>query len=391
MALFPVSSFCQGVAQSQVINELIRPGACFPDEYLPPLSGRRVAVTGNQTSRLGNRLLVDTLLSLGVNIVKVFGPEHGFRGNAADGSLIGNTIDSATGIPVVSLYGQHRKPLPEDMTGIDIMVFDIQDVGCRFYTYISTLTYVMESCAQAQIPLLILDRPNPNGYYVDGPVLKPEFSSFVGLHPVPVVYGMTLGEYAMMVNGEGWLGNGLKCDLRVIPCRGYTHESRYELPVKPSPNLPNQKSIILYPSLCLFEGTVVSVGRGTEFPFQVIGHPGYYIGSFIFRPVSIPGISENPPFRDQQCLGINLVSAAERVSGKRQLELFWILNFYKTLNLGEAFFNANFDKLAGNSELREQITAGISEEKIRESWKTDLSNFLRIRSKYLLYPDFKSR
>jgi uncharacterized protein YbbC (DUF1343 family) len=362
-------------------------GASRMHEYVGVISGKRVGIVGNQTSMVGPTHLVDTLLAQKINVVKVFGPEHGFRGLASDGALIENDKDPATGIPVISLYGDHRKPTAEDLKGIDVMLFDIQDVGARFYTYISTLTYVMEACAENKVPLIILDRPNPNGYYIDGPVLDSAFTSFVGLHPVPIVYGMTIGEYAQMVNGEHWLKNGVKCDLRVVVCRNYTHETRYQLPIKPSPNLPNMYSVYLYPSLCLFEGTVVSVGRGTEHPFEVIGHPDYETGSFAFIPKSIKGVSEKPLYMGKQCYGLYLSEYAMHIMQAGQINLDWILEMYNSLNLKEEFFNPYFDKLAGNSELRLQIMQGMDASAIRQSWQKDLLKFKKTRNKYLLYPD----
>ncbi len=379
----------EGHTQSEYFQKEILPAAYSITEYLPQILGKRVAIVGNNTSMIGKKHLVDTLLSLHVNIVKIFGPEHGFRGNAADGTTIANVTDANTGIPVISLYGNHKKPTDDELRDVDMMVFDIQDVGTRFYTYISTLTYVMQACAEKNIPLIVLDRPNPNGYYIDGPVLKPEYSSFVGLHPVPIVYGMTIGEYALMVNGERWLENGLKCNLKVIPCAGYTHDSRYQLPIKPSPNLPDMKSVYLYPSLCLFEGTVVSVGRGTDFPFQVIGHPSYQLGTFSFTPRIIIGVSENPPYKGQKCKGLNLAGNAGLIREKGHIDLLWFTKMYHSLNLNDKFFNSFFDKLAGTDQLRKQVMMGLNEDQIRNSWQEDLKKFKRVRSRYLLYPDFQ--
>jgi len=362
-------------------------GANRMNEYLHILTGKRVAIVGNHTSLVNGRHLVDTLLSRNIDVVKIFGPEHGSRGNASDGAGVENAIDPSTNIPVISLYGKNRKPSAEDMQGIDIMLFDIQDVGCRFYTYISTLAYVMEACAETGIPLVLLDRPNPNGYYIDGPVLEPQFASFVGLHPVPIVYGMTIGEYARMVNGEKWLKNGIHCRLIVIECRKYTHETRYQLPVKPSPNLPTMNSVYLYPSLCLFEGTVVSVGRGTATPFEVIGHPAYLLGSYLFTPERIKGISDHPPHEGKPCIGLNLSANGELMKRNGQIELLWLIDMYNSLDLGAAFFTPYFDKLAGNSTLRQQITSGKSISEIRQSWQKELHQFRKIRNKYLLYPD----
>lgn len=370
-------------------KEIIRPGAFLFDQYQPLLKGKNVGIVANNTSLINQTHLVDTLKSLGINVVKIYGPEHGFRGNQPDGKEINNSFDSKTGIEVISLYGNHKKPTKSDLVNIQIMLFDIQDVGARFYTYISTLTYVMEACAENNIPLVITDRPNPNGFYVDGPVLENGYESFVGLHPVPIVYGMTIGEYATMVNGENWMKGGKPCNLTIIKCDKYTHKSRYQLHVRPSPNLQDMKAIYLYPSLCLFEGTIVSVGRGTDSPFKIYGHPDFTIGSFCFTPKPIKGVSEDPPLKFQVCYGQNLSEAAEIINKNGQLELSWLIGAYKNLNLKHKFFNNYFDKLAGNNLLREQIIAGKSEKDIRESWKPGLDKFKKIRKKYLLYSDFE--
>jgi uncharacterized protein YbbC (DUF1343 family) len=387
-----ISACCQqhqNISKQLLSNEIILPGAYSTGKYLPLLKGKRIAVVANNTSLIGNTHLVDSLISLKVNVVKIFGPEHGFRGDQADGKEILNGKDPKTGIEVVSLYGNHKKPVPADLKDIDIIIFDIQDVGARFYTYISTLTYVMESCAENKIPLIVLDRPNPNGFYVDGPVLEKAFESFVGLHPVPVVYGLTIGEYAAMVNGEKWLKDGIHCSLTIIKCDNYTHNSRYQLPVRPSPNLQDMKAIYLYPSLCLFERTVVSVGRGTENPFKVFGHPMFSNGSYSFTPLPIKGVSEDPPLKGQLCYGRNLENEAELIKKDGHFELKWLLEAYKNLHSQTEFFTTNFDKLAGNSKLREQIIAGKSETEIRKSWQPELDAFKKIRKKYLLYPDFE--
>lgn len=365
-------------------------GADQTELYLPYLKGKRIGMVINQTSVIGKSLTpsVDSLLKLGIMVKKIYGPEHGFRGNNSDGAVVGNSTDPKTGLPAISLYGKHYKPTPEDLQGIDLMIFDIQDVGARFYTYISTLHYVMEACAENNIELMILDRPNPNGFVVDGPVLDTTYRSFVGMDPIPVTHGMTIGEYAQMINGEGWLKNHVKCRLKIIKVANYTHQKAYTLPVHPSPNLNSQQSIILYPSLCFFEGTALSVGRGTQFPFQVIGHPllkGKY--QFSFTPVSIPGMSDNPPLKNQTCYGIDLRNyntGLIRSSGK--LNLSWLLNLYRIFPDKEHFFTAYFTKLAGSSELRKQIEAGKSEEEIRKSWEPGLTHFKQMRKKYLLYP-----
>ncbi len=370
-------------------KEIILTGAYSTLKYLPLLKGKRIAVVANNTSLIGTTHLVDSLISLKVNVVKIFGPEHGFRGDQADGIEILNGKDPKTGIEVLSLYGNHKKPAIADLKDIDIIIFDIQDVGARFYTYISTLTYVMEACSENSIPLIVLDRPNPNGYYIDGPVMEKAFESFVGMHPVPVVYGLTIAEYATMVNGEKWLKDGIHCNLTIIKCDNYTHKTQYQLPVRPSPNLQDMKAIYLYPSLCLFERTVVSVGRGTENPFKVFGHPKFSKSSYSFTPLPIKGVSEDPPLKGQLCYGRNLEKEAETIKKDGHFELKWLIEAYKNLNSQTEFFTNNFDKLAGNSKLREQIIAGKSETEIRKSWQPELDAFKKTRKKYLLYPDFE--
>lgn len=363
-------------------------GAERVNEYVPLLKGRRVGLIVNHTALCGKRHLVDTLLSLGVAVKKIFGPEHGFRGNTPAGKKVESSRDSATGLPVISLYGSRKKPTAEDLKDLDILVFDIQDVGARFYTYISTLSLCMEAAAEQGKVFLVLDRPNPNGYYVDGPVLDPSCSSFVGMHPVPIVHGLTVGEYARMVNGEGWLKNGVRCSLKVMPCAGYTHRSRYRPPVPPSPNLNTEESIYLYPSLCLFEGTVMSVGRGTPRPFTVVGHPRWKDAPVSFTPRPIPGMSDSPKFSGQTCYGYDLSQYALQVLKIRgRVEIFWLLDAYKAL--GGDFFTDYFDKLAGTPRLRQQIVQGIPEDEIRRSWQADLEKFMTIRKKYLLYEDFE--
>ncbi len=353
------------------------------DDYLTLLQGKRVGVVGNQTSIVGDRHLVDTLLSLGVDIRKIYTPEHGFRGTADAGAKVNSGKDEKTGIAIASLYGKNKKPTPEMLQGIDIILFDLQDVGVRFYTYISTMSYVMEAAAENGIPVVVLDRPNPNGFYVDGPVLKAENHSFVGMHQVPVVYGMTIGEYALMVNGEGWLKNGIACDLTVIPIKGYNRNAIYELPVKPSPNLPNWESVYLYPTLCFFEGSSVSVGRGTETPFQVYGHPDMR-GSYTFTPQSTSGASK-PLLEGQRCRGENLVEFAHDFPhNENQLHLEWIIDAYQQMK-DKGFFKDYFRLLAGDKQLQRAIENGKSADEIRASWSDDLASFLAIRQKYLLY------
>ena len=363
-------------------------GADQTADYLPILSGKRVAVVANQTSVIGQTHLVDTLLNIGINIKCVFGPEHGFRGTADAGEHLSDNIDAKTGLPVISLYGKHRKPTAADMDSLEMVVFDIQDVGVRFYTYISTLHYVMEACAENNVPLLVLDRPNPNGFYIDGPVLDTATTrSFVGMHPVPLVHGMTIGEYAMMINGEHWLTGGEICQLMVVPCRNYTHRTHYQLPIKPSPNLPTYRSVLLYPSLGLFEGTFMSVARGTDFPFEAIGHPDYNVAPFRFTPRSVEG-AKYPPFKDVLCRGYDLRQiSTDSLEADARINLKWLIDRYEYFLSKSDFFNSFLDKLAG-PELRKQIELGMPEAAIRQSWQEGLKNFQTIRKKYLLYEDF---
>jgi uncharacterized protein YbbC (DUF1343 family) len=392
LTVVTILGFCQtqqNLNKHLSSEESILPGAYMTGNYLPLLKAKKIGIIANNTSLINKTHLVDSLISLKINVIKIFGPEHGFRGDQPDGKEIQNGKDPKTGLDVVSLYGNHKKPTKTDMENIDIMIFDIQDVGARFYTFISTLTYVMEACSENNIPLIVLDRPNPNGYYIDGPVLEPSFTSFVGMHPVPVVYGMTIGEYASMVNGESWLKEGTQCSLTVVKCDNYTHKSRFQLPERPSPNLQDMKAIYLYPSLCLFEGTVVSVGRGTDKPFKVFGHPRLSSGKYSFTPKPIKGISEDPPLKGQLCYGQNLEKEAELIKNNGHLELKWLIESYKNLNSKTQFFTNYFDKLAGNSKLREQIIAGKSEIEIRKSWQPNLNAFNKMRKKYLLYPDFE--
>lgn len=363
------------------------PAAQFTEEYLSILEGKRVGMVVNQTSLISNKHIVDSLLSLKIDIRKIYCPEHGFRGKADAGESVNNEIDSATMLPIVSLYGKNKKPSKKDLDSIDLMIFDVQDVGVRFYTYISTLHYVMEACAENNIQLLILDRPNPNGHYIDGPLLDENYRSFVGMHPVPVVYGMTIAEYARMINGEKWLANGIQCDLITIRNKAYNHQSSYTLPVKPSPNLADADAIALYPSLCFFEGTVISVGRGTYDPFKMIGHPLLGLKyAFNFKPVAIDGMSKEPPYKNEICYGIDLRNyVSDSAYNRKQIELKWLIEMYKSYPDSSKFFNSFFDKLAGNSKLRAQILEGLSEEEIRMTWRKDLQRFNRTRRKYLLY------
>jgi len=379
LSIIITSSACYGGKQYPI------PGAYLIDQYKHLLEGKSVAILANQTSVVGKTHLVDTLLSIGIKIKSIFAPEHGFRNLADAGETIENGKDSQTGIPIISLYGNHLKPTAEDLKGIDVVLFDIQDVGTRFYTYISTLHYLLEACAENKIKCIILDRPNPNGFYFDGNTLDTAHKSFVGIDPVPVVHGMTVGEYAGMLNGEGWLKNGVKCDLLVIKCKNYTHNTLYELPVKPSPNLPDQTSVYLYPSLCFFEGTALSVGRGTVFPFQVFGSPDLPDHGFSFTPESVPG-AKKPILLGVKCFGTDLRDAIKmKLVPKPEVNLEWIISAYNEFPDKSKFFNSYFDVLAGGPVLREQIQKGMTSKQIRESWKEGLERFGKIRSKYLLY------
>ena len=364
-------------------------GADRTELYVNYLKNKNIGMVINQTSVIGknNVSSLDSLLKLGIHIAKIFGPEHGFRGTASNGATVGDSVDPKTGIPAISLYGKHYKPTPADLRSINLMVFDIQDVGARFYTYLSTLHYVMEACAENNIELMILDRPNPNGFYVDGPVLDTTYRSFVGLDPLPIVHGLTLAEYAQMINGEGWLKNHVKCKLKIIKISGYEHDTPYTLPVNPSPNLNTAKSILLYPSVCLFEGTTLSLGRGTLFPFLVLGHPLFRDKyRFTFTPVSIPGMSEDPPQKDKLCCGIDLREYdVNQFRISKKIDILWLIKLYNEFPDKEHFFNAYFTKLAGTDQLRKQIEAGKSENEIRKSWEPALSRYKAMRQKYLLY------
>lgn len=376
--------FCQASAQKVVT------GAEQMKWYLPMLKDKRVALVVNPTSMVGKTHLVDTLLKLKINVKKIFAPEHGFRGNAEAGANINTYIDKKTGLKVISIYGKNFQPTKADLADIDMVVFDIQDVGARFYTFISTLHYVMKACALENKPLLVLDRPNPNGYYVDGPVLDTAFRSFVGMHPVPVVHGMSIGEYAQMINGEHWLGDTLTCKLTIIKVSGWDHNSLYELPVKPSPNLPTKQSVYLYPSLCFFEGTDVSVGRGTDKPFQQIGKPDFKDGRITFTPKVIPGVADNPMYKNQVCNGFDLTGFCDTyIVSSKKIYLYWLQGFYDKSPQKDKFFTPYFDKLAGTDQLRKQIQAGKSVDDIYKSWDDGLKKFKIIRKKYLLYTDFE--
>ena len=363
-------------------------GADQTDIYFERLKSAKVGLVANKSSMIGDVHLLDKMLNEGVHVVSIFCPEHGFRGEGEAGERIDDHLDPVTGIPVISIYGSKKKPDPDDLSGIDILVFDMQDVGARFYTYISTLHYVMEAAGELEIPLIILDRPNPNGFYVDGPIREPEFTSFVGMHPIPVVHGMTIGEYGLMINGEGWLSKSVQCEVSVVPCLNYDHLTAYELPVRPSPNLPNQISVYLYPSLCFFEGTKVSIGRGTKLPFQILGHPDLD-QDFTFRPVSTPGASLNPKCKDQLCFGWDVRrTGIKMLFDKPGIQLEWVIKAYNELGQPSDFFRAYFDTLSGTKRIREMIESGYDAETIRKSWDEELRQFMLVREKYLIYPDF---
>lgn len=378
--------FC-GACSAQNPNESVQVGAAQTAEYLSLLKGKSVGLVVNNTSVVDGKHLVDFLREKEVSVTKIFAPEHGFRGDVSAGGKVEDGRDSATGLPVFSLYGKTRKPSPEHMAGLDVMIFDIQDVGCRFYTYISTLHLVMEACAENNVPLLVLDRPNPNGDYVAGPIRKAGFESFVGMDPIPIVHGCTVGELAKMINGEGWLRNSAKCELTVVPVKNYDHTLLYSLPIRPSPNLPNDLAVRLYPSLCFFEATSVSVGRGTDFPFQVIGGLKKELGAFSFTPRSIPGVAVNPLNKDKVCYGVDLRELEEVPA----FTLKYFIDFYhKYDNEAEFLTRENWlNLLTGTDDLILQLRAGKSEQEILSSWEPELQSYKLMRKKYLLYPDFE--
>lgn len=353
-------------------------GANRIDQIIRLTNEKSIAIVGNQTSMVNNTHLVDTLISLNQNIITVFSPEHGFRGTGDAGAKIENEIDIKTGIPIISLYGKNKKPKKKNLEDVDIIVFDIQDVGARFYTYISTLHYVLEACSEENIKVIVLDRPNPNGHYIDGPVLEEKYKSFVGMHPIPIVHAMTIGEYAKMIIGEKWIEK--KCDLIVIEMLNYNRNKIYELPIKPSPNLPNKRAVNLYPSLCLFEGTIISIGRGTKKPFQHFGHPKLNLYNYSFIPKSGPG-SKYPKHENKICFGKDLTNTPILNS----INLEWLIETYDQSQNKEDFFISFFDKLAGTDKLRKQIISGKSSKEIKKSWKNELNEFKNIRNKYLLY------
>ncbi|MGQ1911154.1 exo-beta-N-acetylmuramidase NamZ family protein [Marinifilum sp. RC60d5] len=383
LSIISITSSCAEDKDTRIVV-----GAENTSQYLSFLHDKNIALVANQSSLVNGEHLVDFLLKKEIKIKRIFSPEHGFRGKADAGEKIKDARDKLTGIKIVSLYGKHYKASPADVKGIDVMLFDLQDVGVRFYTYLSTLHYVMEICAEQNIPLIVLDRPNPNAHYIDGPVLEMKYSSFVGMHPVPVVYGMTIGEYAKMINGEKWLKNGMQCDLRIVPCKNWIRNQNYKLPVKPSPNLPNSLAITLYPSLCFFEGTPVSAGRGTDYPFQLYGHPLMNKTDFTFTPRSIPGASKYPKFKGKLCNGFDLQQINENeFRAKQKLDLSYLITAYSQLNRKVKFFNAFFKNLAGTEKLKMQLQQGMLEEEIRESWQKDIAKFKHIRKKYLIYDD----
>jgi uncharacterized protein YbbC (DUF1343 family) len=377
------------VSETEISGNPVITGAEQLQSYVPDLAAKRVGLVVNQSSLVGNQHLLDTLKQLQVNVVRVFTPEHGFRGQADAGAHVDNEVDEKSGLPIISLYGKNRKPKLDDLQDLEVMVFDLQDVGVRCYTYISTLHYVMEACAESGVKLIVLDRPNPNGHYVDGPILQESFKSFIGMHPVPFVHGMTIGEYARMIEGEGWLEVDQKPDLKVVSCANYDHEMRYPLPVAPSPNLPTYRSVLLYPSLVWFEGTTVSVGRGTDHPFEHYGHPDWLWRSYAFTPRSKQG-AKYPKHQDVTCLGRSLKEVDDfNIRKDKRIRLDYLIEAYNETKDKEGFFleNGFFHKLAGNDILMQQIKDGKTEEEIRASWSKGLEDFMSIRSKYLLYDE----
>ncbi|MFQ3352058.1 MAG: hypothetical protein ACI914_001317 [Candidatus Marivariicella framensis] len=374
-----IFSFSSGFCQNEILT-----GADQYDEYIPFLKNKTIGIVAHKASRVNNEIhLVDFLVENKIKIKTIFAPEHGYDGRADNGDLLSDSKDQSTGLNIISLHGKIKKPLPEHLQGIDLMVFDLQDVGARFYTFLSTLHYVMQACAEANIPVLLLDRPNPNGHYVDGPVLDMKFKTYVGMHPVPIVHGMTLGEYASMINGENWLGKNLKCNLRIVKIKNYTHKTKYILPVRPSPNLPNNQAISLYPSLCLLEPTTISIGRGTEKQFQIYGHPNFPKSKFKFKPAPNFG-SKSPKWNDNICFGVSL----EKIEISDQLNLAWLIDAYNKLPKNYIFFKDSFERIAGTDNLRKQIINKVSINQIRKSWEPGLENYKKLRKKYLIYPDY---
>lgn len=395
LLLFSTVLFSLPASATDPVRKGIVTGADQTEKYVPYLKGKRVAMVANQTSIIGGSLSVDSLQKLGVNIVKVFGPEHGFRGNASNGAHVGDEADEKTGIPIISLYGKQSKPTKAQLADVDLMIFDIQDVGCRFYTNINTLEDVMEACAENDIELMVLDRPNPNGYLIDGPILEDKWRSGIGQHKIPITHAMTVGEFALMLNGEGYLDDK-KCKLKIIKVANYNHSMPYDLPVNPSPNLNTRQSILLYPSMCLFEGTMINYGRGTYMPFTILGAPqlkGKY--DFAFTPKGIKGMSEEPLYKDTECYGIDLRQYdTEELRKSGRINLSWLIEMYQAFPEKEKFFDhtlhpavGEFNYRSGNATLKEQIIAGVPEEEIRKGWEPGLNEFKKMRKKYLLYPD----
>ena len=371
-----------GTAQTRVI-----PGDEQTDRYFPLLEGKRIAIFSNHTGMIGDKHLLDVLLENGFDVTAIFSPEHGFRGRADAGEHVSSTVDVKTGVPILSLYdGKSGKPGASSMSQFDLLIVDIQDVGLRFYTYYISMCRLMDACAEHGKPMLLLDRPNPNGHYVDGPILERKHKSGVGWLPIPIVHGMTLGELARMVNGEGWLPQGRKCDLTVVPCLNYTHRTLYRLPIAPSPNLPNMKSVYLYPSLCYFEATPVSLGRGTDLPFQVYGHPDMKGYDFSFTPRSVPG-AKNPPQRDKLCHGVNLSTLSEEETARKGIDLSYLIDAYQNLKMGDKFFTPFFEKLVGVDYVRVMIEEGRNADEIKARWQDDVTRFKAQRKPYLLYEE----
>jgi uncharacterized protein YbbC (DUF1343 family) len=394
--LIVIQTGCYSQKKKNTIDQKqIATGAEQTGKYLPLLEGKRVAIMANQTSIIGKTHLVDSLKSLGVNIVKVFGPEHGFRGNASAGAVIEDEVDAKSGIPIISLYGKKNKPSKEDMADVDVLIYDLQDVGVRFYTNINALSRLMESCQESGKTMIILDRPNPNAYLIDGPILDMKFKSGIGMFPIPMSHGLTVGEFAQMANGEGWLTNAVKCDLKIIPVANYNHSMPYTLPVPPSPNLNTQQAIMLYPSTCMFEGTYLNHGRGTYFPFTVLGSPelkGIY--EFSYTPTGIKGMAETPLFMNQECYGLDLRQYdVEKLRASGKINIQWIIELYNKHPYKEKFFDSKLSNQMNNIEIqigsglfRNQVIEGKSEEEIRQTWEPGLSNYKEMRKKYLLYP-----
>ena len=385
--LLSVSLLSFTCAQEHQEEQQLKMGAEITNKYFPLLEGKRVAVMSNQSGMVGDEHLVDFLVAGNHNVVGIFSPEHGFRGTADAGEHVSSSVDQKTGLPIWSLYGSGTgKPTARQLEQFDMLVFDLQDVGLRFYTYYASMARLMDACAQHDKEMIVLDRPNPNGFYVDGPLLDMKHKSGVGWLPIPVVHGMTLGELALMINGEKWLPRGRVCNLTVVPCEGYTHQTRYELPIAPSPNLPNIHSIYLYPSTCLFEGTVMSLGRGTDFPFEVYGHPSYKGSDFSFTPRSVAG-AKNPPLLNKKCYGVDLREMSNQDIWERGFDLSYVIDAYQNMNIGNKFFSSFFEKLVGVDYIRQDIIAGKSADEIKQKWSGDVEQFVKQRRPYLLYEE----